>query len=45
MKIVSDLVSIVLMDCSTNVISLNRGGLYIDSPEWMKNKSYNKPKK
>ena len=28
----------VLIYCITNFVSLNRGGSYIDSPEWLKNK-------
>ena len=28
----------MLIHCITNFKSLNRGGSYIDSPEWLKNK-------
>ena len=31
--------SVGVFYCNLNKISLNRGGSYIDSPEWLKNKN------
>ena len=33
-----DFESVDLLYCSLHEISLNRGGSYIDSPSWLKNK-------